>query len=264
MMAAEPEEVHLGNLAPLLGKRPGPFKRVAHGMGTLLGAVSKKVPVRLNHSVRAVTTQRDRVQGVEGVDAEGSAFAERADIVVVATTARSSAKLLDGWPSTRRDVERRPPSIRRGGGALCRRRFSARSERLVRGHGRRRAASPSTIDSRWRRSPALPRAPPWPAHRSKTSSESARVSFETSAAHWARGSRSSAISGCLGSAFMATCIIAWLSHCGRPATRFTASPSPAITVAATPSRHAWSRHARLPSAPSRESSDEECRLRKRR
>ena len=102
MMAAEPEEVYLGNLGPLLGRTPGPLKRVNGGMGVFLRAAMAKLDVRLGHTVERVLLESGRATGIEGVTHQGSRFRERADVVVVATPAPLAANLLHGAPALAR------------------------------------------------------------------------------------------------------------------------------------------------------------------
>jgi oxygen-dependent protoporphyrinogen oxidase len=95
MMAAEPEEVYLGNLGPLLGRKSTGNKRVRGGMGVFLRAASSRLNVKFGHRVTNVSVANNRIVGVEGLTRDGSSFSEPADIVVVATTARVAADLLE-------------------------------------------------------------------------------------------------------------------------------------------------------------------------
>jgi oxygen-dependent protoporphyrinogen oxidase len=102
MMASEPDEVYLGNLGPLLGREPGPMKRVRGGMGDFLRAAQGALEMRVGHRVSAVEVERGRVSGVEGEGPDGRPFREVADIVVVATTAPAAATILPALPSLTR------------------------------------------------------------------------------------------------------------------------------------------------------------------
>jgi oxygen-dependent protoporphyrinogen oxidase len=95
MMAAEPEEVYLGNLGPLLGRKATALKRVKGGMGVFLRAASSRLDVKFGHRVGAVSVVDNRIVGVEGLTSGGSSFSEPADVVVVATPARVAADLLE-------------------------------------------------------------------------------------------------------------------------------------------------------------------------
>ncbi|WP_315729206.1 MULTISPECIES: FAD-dependent oxidoreductase [unclassified Bradyrhizobium] len=95
MMAAEPEEVYLGNLGPLLGRKPTAYKRVKGGMGVFLRAASSRLNVKFGHRVTNVSVASNRVVGVEGFTSDGSSFSEPADIVILATSARIAADLLE-------------------------------------------------------------------------------------------------------------------------------------------------------------------------
>jgi protoporphyrinogen/coproporphyrinogen III oxidase len=95
MMAAEPEEVYLGNLGPLLGRKATAYKRVKGGMGVFLRAASSRLNVKFGHRVTTVSVVNNRIVGVEGLTRDGSSFSEPADIVVVATPARTAADLLE-------------------------------------------------------------------------------------------------------------------------------------------------------------------------
>jgi oxygen-dependent protoporphyrinogen oxidase len=99
MMAAEPEEVYLGNLGPLLGRAPGSLKRVQGGMGVVARAVLERFDVKLGHAARRVVVTNGRVVGVDGVTLEGAAFHERADVVVIATPANLAAEMLAALPT---------------------------------------------------------------------------------------------------------------------------------------------------------------------
>ena len=106
MMAAEPEEVYLGNLGPMLGRHPKALMRVQGGMGTFLGAVLGKLNVKRSHKVKAISFVDDRVVGVEGLMTDGTPFREAADLVVVATSAPAAADLLDCRPALGRALRR--------------------------------------------------------------------------------------------------------------------------------------------------------------
>jgi protoporphyrinogen/coproporphyrinogen III oxidase len=95
MMAAEPDEVYLGNLGPLLGRKATALKRVKGGMGVFLRAASSRLNVKFGHRVNTVSVVNNRIVGVEGVTSDGSSFSEPADLVVVATSARIAADLLE-------------------------------------------------------------------------------------------------------------------------------------------------------------------------
>lgn len=95
MMAAEPEEVYLGNLGPLLGRKPTAYKRVKDGMGAFLRAASSRLNVKFGHRVTNIAVVDNRIAGIEGLAPDGSSFSEPADIVVVATPARVAADLLE-------------------------------------------------------------------------------------------------------------------------------------------------------------------------
>jgi protoporphyrinogen/coproporphyrinogen III oxidase len=97
MMGSEPEEVYLGNLGPLLGRKPGTQKRVKGGMGKFLHAARDKLDVHTNHNVRSVSIEEDGRAIVEGT-ADGRAFREAADLAVIATPSTIAADLLKGNP----------------------------------------------------------------------------------------------------------------------------------------------------------------------
>jgi oxygen-dependent protoporphyrinogen oxidase len=104
MMAAEPEEVYLGNLGPLLGRAPGSLNRVQGGMGAVVRAVLERFDVKLGHAVRRVVVADGRVVGVDGVTLEGAPFHERADVVVIATPANIAAEMLASIPLLAREL----------------------------------------------------------------------------------------------------------------------------------------------------------------
>ncbi len=104
MMAAEPDEVYLGNLGPLLGRSPGPLRRVRAGMGAVMRAVRDRFDVRLGHAARRVTIRDGVVTGVEGVTANGANFHERASVVVVATPATIAAQLVSAIEPIAREL----------------------------------------------------------------------------------------------------------------------------------------------------------------
>jgi protoporphyrinogen/coproporphyrinogen III oxidase len=97
MMASEPEEVYLGNLGNVLGRKPGRSQRVEGGIGNFLRAVAEKLDIRFRHVVRSVIIENGRVIGIEGT-ADGKPFRHLADIVVVATPAPAAAEILPALP----------------------------------------------------------------------------------------------------------------------------------------------------------------------
>ena len=103
-MAAEPEEVYLGNLGPMLGRRTELLKRVQGGMGIFLRAASARLNVKFGHKVKAISLVDNRVVGVEGLTMDGSPFCELADLVVVATPAHIAADLVEAMPNLARTL----------------------------------------------------------------------------------------------------------------------------------------------------------------
>src|SRR5262249_19172114 len=86
-MGSEPEEVHIGNFAPLMKKRRTPVRRIRGGMECFLRAVSTHSDIRRGHLVKRVLLARGKVVGVEGHTEAGGAFSERAELVVLALPA---------------------------------------------------------------------------------------------------------------------------------------------------------------------------------
>ena len=76
-MGAEPEEVYIGNLAPMLGKREISIKRMTRGMTGFLQAAAGALNIQCGHVVQRLLLNRGRVVGVAGQTPDGASFLKK-------------------------------------------------------------------------------------------------------------------------------------------------------------------------------------------
>lgn len=94
MNAAEPEEIHVGNLGTNVAMALDDYDQLAGGMGPLIDRFAGTVATRLRTTVQALNVRDGRVVGLTLAGPDGAAEDRAYDGVVLALPAHASAELL--------------------------------------------------------------------------------------------------------------------------------------------------------------------------
>jgi oxygen-dependent protoporphyrinogen oxidase len=94
MNAAEPDEIHLGNLGTNVRMVLDDYDQLQHGMGRLLARFGARAATRLDTTVEALRVEHGRVVGLRVVGPSGQPKELAYDGVILATTAHAAADLL--------------------------------------------------------------------------------------------------------------------------------------------------------------------------